>query len=92
MERNKLEDGLTYIAEIDALKKLSRQLETYHYERWQANKDLKDRISLLGTDYGKPNATELGTKIAQGNRSMLYEMKKIVDERIKAVEEEFKAL
>jgi hypothetical protein len=92
MNRQQIEDGAFYLAEIKALEDLYKHLEDFVRAHSSVHGDIVDRIHLLGTDYGKPNASKLMTKIAEGNRLMFWEIKQLTKNRIEVLEEEFKKL
>jgi hypothetical protein len=92
MTKEKVEIGAKYLAEIKALNDVIKTCSAYGWIKLCEYNKVVDDLSLLGTDYGKPNATPLMTELAKGNRQMFSQMKEIVEKRIKALEEEFSQL
>lgn len=92
MTQQKIVDGSKYLAEIEALKGLYEHLHTYHWERSVGHNHVVSQLSLLGIDHGKPNATELQTHIAKGNRQLFWEIRELINKRIEALQLEFKEL
>lgn len=92
MTTEKLEKATEYLINIKALKEVSKICSAYGWKKIQEYDGVKSQLSVLGTDYGKPNASETMTHISQGNRKMFSEMEEIVNKRIKILEKEFEDL
>lgn len=92
MTEEKIKLSLAYVSEIKSLKAVMEICEAYQWTKHCEHNDKCNKLSLLGTDYGKPNATEIATKFAKGNREMFSKMRDIVDERIKEIQTEFDKL
>ncbi len=92
MTTDKLEIGTEYLINLKALKEVAKICSAYGWKKIQEYDNVKSSLSVLGTDYGKPNASEIMTHISQGNRKMFADMEKIVNERIKVLEKEFDEL
>lgn len=92
MTLEKIEKSTEYLINIKALKEVAKICSAYGWKQIQKYDNFKNELSVLGTDYGKPNATETTTYIAQGNRKMFSDIEKIVNDRIKVLEEEFDKL
>lgn len=92
MTTEKLEKGAYLLIEIKALKDVVGICSAQGWKTAITYKDVKSNLSVLGTDYGKPNATELMTEVAQKNRKMFSEMSDIVNKRIEELEKQFEEL
>ena len=92
MTTEKLEKATEYLINIKALKEVSKICSAYGWKKIQEYDGVKSQLSVLGTDYGKPNASEIMTHISKGNRKMFSEIEEIVKKRIKILEKEFDEL
>ena len=92
MKKIDIENGTNYLIEIKSLEEVYGIISAYGWKTKEGYAEPLNSLSLLGTDYGKPNATEQMTKFAEGNREMFDKIKKIINERIIILEEEFKEL
>ena len=92
MTEEKTKISLKYLAEIKALKDVHSLLTAHNWAKLNSYTEEISALSLTGTDYGKPNATELQTRLAQDNRAMFNKLREIIDVRVKEVEAEFAAL
>lgn len=92
MTKQDVEIGAKYLAEIDALQDVSKICSAYGWQKHCENEKIVNNLSVLGTDFGKPNATVLMTELAKGNRQMFLEMEKIVRKRIDILKKEFESL
>lgn len=92
MTVDKLEVGTEYLINLKALKEVSQICSAYGWKKIQNYDGVKSELFVLGTDYGKPNASKTMTHISQGNRKMFFEMEEIVRKRIEVLEKEFEKL
>ena len=92
MTKNNVELGVKYLAEIDALQGVADMCSAYGWKKHCENERITNKVSTLGKDFGKPNADDLMTELAKGNRIMFEEMRDIVNLRINNLLIEFSKL
>ena len=92
MTSDKIKEGTAYLIELKALKEVKKICSAYGWKKIQEYDKVVSDLSVLGTDYGKPNATEVMTHLAKGNRKMFSEMGDIIEKRILVLEKEFSEL
>ena len=88
MTKQNVLDGAYLLAEIEALQNLRKLFEPFFNIKHMENEAKVKPISLLGTDFGKPNATKLMTSVAYNNRQMCYDIEKVIDKRIALVQKQ----
>ena len=92
MTKQDVEIGAKYLAEISALQDVAKICSAYGWLRYCENNKIVSDLSLLGTDFGKPNASPLMTELAKGNREMFMKIEAIVNKRINELQLEFSKL
>ena len=92
MTKENVLDGAYLLSEIEALQNLRELFEPFFNIKHMENNEKVKPISLLGTDFGKPNATKLMTTVAYNNRQMCQDIEKLIDKRITLVKSQLNEL